>query len=120
MLSVETRTDLSGIEIRKGNDAGFCKDPEKFLCSRAQATSNRLADDPPDDDVWLDLYKAINAALPRGNPNVVVAEREQIMLTSIDMEQFGDVSAWWADLQDIDRERAEEENPPAGSGWVRN
>ena len=68
--------------------------------------------------VWLDLYKAINAALPRGNPNVDVAERQQIMLTSIQMERFDDVGVWWADLQDIDRERAEEKNPPAGPGWV--
>jgi type IV pilus assembly protein PilM len=67
---------------------------------------------------WLELLQAINASLPRGNANDDVALREQIMLTSIQMEHFPDLGFWWNNLLDVAREQAGEQSGPAGSGWV--
>ncbi len=80
------------------------------------------------DDRWLQIYKAINACLPRDtatgpDENKPIPERNQISIVQLQTERSADLEAWYnknikkntfrESLSDYDKE-----NPPSGEGYI--
>lgn len=84
---------------------------------------NKLIGNLEERDYWLEVYKAINACLPRDtDPDETdIRKRNRVKLHSITTERYADLKAWFDGLPDSHRiwlAPHDKETPPSGPGYV--